>query len=139
MKKRIYSQEGLKNAAKRGDADARFKLFRYYYKGLNVQKDKVEAVKWLRQAVESGLPAALSALGEIMSSGDEETIKMVEDRPGFVSAARQAQEKLREIADMSFPSRLGGSRQRAAATKLWRADWAGQKRMLDGRSDRHCP
>jgi TPR repeat protein len=121
MKKRIYSQEGLKNSAKRGDAKAQFKLFKYYYNGLNVQKDKVEAFKWLRKAVESGLPSALSALDEIMSSGDEETKKMVEDRPGILAAAEQACERLREMSNMSFPSRPIVTRKFAYATKLWRA------------------
>ena len=62
--------EALRARAKAGDAPAQLELGRRYAQGRDgVEKNPQEALRWVRQAAESGLPDAQVALGQMYERG----------------------------------------------------------------------
>jgi hypothetical protein len=62
--------DSLQDAAKSGDADAQYTLFKRYIHGTGVPKDTSEALRWMQKLHESatqGNPAAQYAMGRVYS------------------------------------------------------------------------
>ena len=82
--------ESYREAAERGDAKAQYKLGRCYAKGLGVDKNWVEAVKWYRMAAEQGDAKAQYKLGRCYALGvGVDKYDMVEAAKWYRMAAEQ--------------------------------------------------
>ena len=82
--------ESYREEAEQGDAKAQYKLGRCYAKGLGVDKDWVEAVKWYRMAAEQGDAKAQYKLGRCYALGvGVDKYDMVEAAKWYRMAAEQ--------------------------------------------------
>jgi TPR repeat protein len=81
----------LLQAAERGDADAQFNLAILYHTGNAAAGGRAEAIKWLLEAAEQGLPRAQAKLAELLAE--------VPDAAGsHVQARAQAQAGYERVA-----------------------------------------
>ena len=73
---RAFESKDVKNAlalflsaARLGHADAQFRVGVFFYHGIVVKKDDIEALKWFRKAALQGHLAAMSELGIMYAEG----------------------------------------------------------------------
>ncbi len=85
----IQRLKDAKVKAPQGDAESQAVLGGAYYHGRGIQKDKAEAVKWLRKAADQGHAEAQSLLGLCYLVGDN----VPENAPKGAELLRQAAEK----------------------------------------------
>ena len=72
----------IKAAAEQGNPEAQFLLGLQYKVGDGIEKDRVEAVKWLRKSAESGYAEAQYALGDFYA-GLDPTDELADKSAGF--------------------------------------------------------
>jgi S1-C subfamily serine protease len=89
-----------KALAERGDAEEQFLLGYYYDRGINVEKDVVEATKWYRRAAEQGLKEAQVQFGLKCSNGVGTPKDLVEAYKWWNLAAAQGDEDAAQIRDL---------------------------------------
>lgn len=98
---RGQSLDNLKKAAEKGDSDAQLKLGNLYIEGRAVEKDYVEAIKWLRTAAESSNSVAQLELGLRYLRGDKVATNQIDGLKWLQRAAgldlAQAQFELSKI------------------------------------------
>ncbi len=81
--------EAIKAKAEKGDTSAAGLLGRYYFAGVGVDKNEIEAVKWFRKAAEQGDAHAQYALGHLLLDGIGVQQNTVEATRWFQSGAKQ--------------------------------------------------
>ncbi len=69
--------QNIHDAAAKGSAEAQNALGGMYVKGLGVEKNNVEAVKWFRQAAAKGSAEAQNNLGVMYTQGPEVALEYV--------------------------------------------------------------
>ncbi|MDJ0609939.1 MAG: tetratricopeptide repeat protein [Kiloniellales bacterium] len=112
--------EGLRwhlNAAEAGDAEAQYRLARFYQAGIKAGRDPVEARRWYAAAAAQGHPQAAFRLAAMLQSGSGGPVDPTEARRWFEAAASLplAQYNLASLLERG----LGGPRDAARAAELY--------------------
>ncbi len=79
----------LEEAATKGDVDAQARLSAFYFNGLGVRKDFVEALFWARKAAEYNNPRAQNILGLMYENGNGVTKDLTAAIEWYRKSARQ--------------------------------------------------
>lgn len=114
-------------AAEKGDAGAQFNLGVLYDNrlddnGHSIGGNRTEAMKWLLQAAEQGLPRAQTKLAEMYADGEDASTDYVKAGTWFLVAAQNLSGAQRARADAGY-ERISGqmtAAQIAAAEELAR-------------------
>ena len=107
----------FRNAAEQGDAEAQFKVGQSYYKGNGVEKDLVEATKWLRKAADQGDAKAQTLLGCCYADDNYAAKDMTESIKWIRKAADQGFAKAQSILGMFYCNGIGVEKDMVEAAK----------------------
>jgi TPR repeat protein len=116
----------LRDAAERGEAAAQFELGRAYYRGVDVQANFAQAMKWFRHAAERGLPAAMNNLGVMYSRGEGVPQDLVEAYKWFALSARAGNPygfaNLERLSARMTPEQIADAVSRSALMQITKPD-----------------
>ena len=115
--KNMLSFTHVLKEAKKGDADAQYKLGEMYYVGKDVQKDDAKAEKWYRNAAEQGDANAQYNLGLMYNSGEGVPRDNAEALKWYSKAAEQGDANAQYNLGLMYNSGEGIPRDDAEAVK----------------------
>jgi TPR repeat protein len=85
--------------AERGDRLAQYLLGLFYWEGVDIPQDYVEAVKWFRKSAEQGLPGAQYMLGIMYALGQGVPLDFVRAHMWLNLSGARGYEPAKEIRD----------------------------------------
>jgi TPR repeat protein len=116
----------LREAAERGEAAAQFEIGRAYYRGIEVQANFAEAIKWFTRAAELGLAAAMNNLGVIHARGEGVPPDLVEAYKWFALSARAGNPygfaNLEKLSKRMTPEQIADAVSRSALMQITKPD-----------------
>jgi hypothetical protein len=118
--------QALREAAERGEAAAQFEIGRAYYRGIEVQANFAEAIKWFTRAAELGLAAAMNNLGVIHARGEGVPPDLVEAYKWFALSARAGNPygfaNLEKLSKRMTPEQIADAVSRSALMQITKPD-----------------
>jgi TPR repeat protein len=123
----------IKPKAEQGNAQAQSLLGIFYYKGISVEKDCAEAVKWFRKAAEQGNAQAQSLLGLNYYQGTGVEKDYAEALRWYRKAAEQSDALAQFSLGVCYDEGRGVEKDEVEAVK-WYRKAAGQGNALAQRS-----
>lgn len=115
-----------------GDVDAQHRLAIRYFAGVDVDRDPIQAARWLERAAALGDGAAMSELGERLLHGRD--IELDEKRAEVL--LKQARAKGDSASDGLLQELADRRRQRAEVLEAQRADKARQEKLRQEEAER---
>jgi TPR repeat protein len=92
----VSNEKDFRTSAEQGDAEAQYHLALMYDRGIGVERDDGEALKWYRQAAEQGYARALYNLGMMYYFGKGVPQDMVTGYQWIILAADRGEETARD-------------------------------------------